>query len=99
MCFSWKSKEQQTLNDIKGSVTDILRLMTKVNHSNDSEMGFYMTMLRNTINQIQKEEDKVKEKDAKFFDKHVCSHCESNKIYICEPCMNDMAKQYDNYSN
>jgi predicted methyltransferase len=56
-------------------------------------------MLRNTINQIQKEEDKVKEKDAKFFDKHVCSHCESNKIYICEPCMNDMAKQYDNYSN
>ncbi len=51
------------------------------------------------FNQIQKEEDKVKEKDAKFFDKHVCSHCESNKIYICEPCMNDMAKQYDNYSN
>lgn len=99
MCFSWKSKEQQTLNDIKGSVTDILRLMTKVNHSNDSEMGFYITMLRNTINKIQKEEDKVKEKDAKFFDKHVCSHCESNKIYICEPCMNDMAKQYDNYSN
>tara|TARA_R100001443_G_scaffold87633_1_gene94166 strand:+ start:1159 stop:1455 length:297 start_codon:yes stop_codon:yes gene_type:complete len=98
MCFSWKSKEQQTLNDIKGSVADILNEMEGY-HTNDSEMGFYMTMLRNTINQIQKEEDKAKEKDAKFFDKHVCSHCESNKIYICEPCMNNMAKQYDNYSN
>jgi hypothetical protein len=98
MCFSWKSKEQQTLNDIKGSVTDILNEMEGY-YTNDSKMDFYMTMLRNTINQIQKEEDKAKEKDAKFFDKHVCSHCESNKIYICEPCMNDMAKQYDNYSN
>ena len=61
MCFSWKSKEQQTLNDIKGSVTDILNEMegyytndSKMDEFDKTEMNFYMTMLRNTINQIQK---------------------------------------------
>ena len=92
-----KSKEQKTLREIKNSVTGILNEMEGY-YTSDSEahdIGFYMAMLRNTINYIQKEEDKAKDKNAKF----TCSHCESNKIYVCSPCMDDMAKQYDNYPN
>ena len=36
---------------------------SKMDEFDKTEMNFYMTMLRNTINQIQKEEDKAKEKD------------------------------------
>lgn len=92
-----KGKEQKTLREIKNLVTDILDEMEGY-YTNDGkahDIDFYMAMLKNTINYIQKEENKAKDKNAKF----TCSHCESNKIYVCSPCMDDMAKQYDNYPN
>jgi len=89
-----KSKEQQTLLEVKHLVCDILQEVDGY-HSEGIEKNWVMEMLRRTVDVIQEEEDKAKEKNAKF----TCSHCESNKIFICESCMDNMARQYDNYPN
>ena len=89
-----KGKEQNAFLEIRHLVCDILQEMDGY-HSEGIEKNWVMEMLRRTVDVIQEEEDKAKNKNAKF----TCSHCESNKIYVCSPCMDDMANQYDNYPN
>ncbi len=44
---------------------------------------------------VETEEARLIKRDAKLHTDKVCSHCETDKMYICEPCMDSWSKELD----
>ena len=95
MCFSWKSKEQQALTEIRDLVSSIWSETEGVYYS-DEAMAKVSKIVNKAVVKIDQETERLIKRDAEVFGKHTCSHCESDKIYVCDPCMDKWAKETEN---
>ena len=82
--FDWESEELFQLRDIKSKLIDIIR---KPNISYDDLTKLFFMM--------SDEESRLIKRDSYINNDKVCSHCQSDNIYICEPCMNVWSKELD----
>ena len=82
--YDWESEELFQLRKIKSKLIDIIR---KSNISNDDLTKLFFMM--------SDEESRLIKRDSDFNTNKVCSHCETDKIYICEPCMDVWSKELD----
>lgn len=82
--FDWESEELFQLRKIKSKLIDIIR---KPNIRNDDLTKLFFMM--------SDEESRLIKRDSDFNTNKVCSHCETDKIYICDPCMDAWSKELD----
>ena len=82
--YDWESEELFKLRKIKSELIDIIR---KPNLSYDDLTTLFCMM--------SDEEKRLIDRDSDITYNKVCSHCETNKIYICEPCMDVWSKELD----
>ena len=82
--YNWESEELFQLRKIKSKLIDIIR---KPNISNDDLTKLFCMM--------SDEEKRLIDRDSDITYNKVCSHCETNKIYICDPCMDAWSKELD----
>ena len=82
--YNWESEELFQLRKIKSKLIDIIR---KPNISNDDLTKLFFMM--------SDEESRLIKRDSDFNTDKVCSHCETDKIYICDPCMDAWSKELD----
>ena len=82
--YDWESEELFQLRKIKSKLIDIIR---KSNISNDDLTKLFFMM--------SDEESRLIKRDSDFNTNKVCSHCETDKIYICDPCMDAWSKELD----
>jgi len=82
--YDWESEELFQLRKIKSELIDIIR---KPNISNDDLTKLFFMM--------SDEESRLIKRDSDFNTNKVCSHCETDKIYICDPCMDAWSKELD----
>ena len=95
----WESSELIALKMIRDRLYSFYSL-TEGNLDNMSKMMILKelkslsTYTEDLIRFTSKEIDKLIERDAKG--NKVCKFCESKRVYVCEPCMDDWAKELDN---
>ena len=82
--YDWESEELFQLRKIKSKLIDIIR---KPNISYDDLTKLFFMM--------SDEESRLIKRDSYINNDKVCSHCQSDNIYICEPCMNVWSKELD----
>jgi hypothetical protein len=82
--YDWESEELFELRKIKSELIDIIR---KPNISDDDLTKLFFMM--------SDEEKRLIDRDSDTNSDKVCSHCQTNKIYICEPCMDVWSKELD----
>ena len=82
--YDWESEELFELRKIKSKLIDIIR---KPNICIDDLTILYHKMTDRESFLINRDSDINSDK--------VCSHCETDKIYICEPCMDAWSKELD----
>ena len=83
--LDWESEELFQLRNIKFQLINIIR---EPNIKSDSLTKLYHL--------IRDEEARLIKRDSYINNNKVCSHCESDNIYICEPCMDVWSKELDN---
>lgn len=94
----WESSELIALKIIKNRLYSFYSL-TEGNLDNmdkTSILGQIKTLsdnLEDLIQYVDSNIDKLIERDAKV--NKVCKFCESEKVTVCEPCMDDWAKELD----
>ena len=95
----WESSELIALKMIRDRLYSFYSL-TEGNLDNMSKMMILKelkslsTYTEDLIRFTSKEIDKLIKRDAKG--NKVCKFCESKRVYVCEPCMDDWAKELDN---
>ena len=82
--YDWESEELFQLRKIKSKLIDIIR---KPNISYDDLTKLFFMM--------SDEESRLIKRDSYINNDKVCSHCQSDNIFICEPCMNVWSKELD----
>jgi len=82
--YDWESEELFELRKIKSKLIDMIR---KPNICIDDLTILYHKMTDRERFLVDRDSDINSEK--------VCSHCQSDNIYICEPCMNVWSKELD----
>ena len=82
--YSWESEELFELRKIKSKLIDIIR---KPNICIDDLTILYHKMTDRERFLVDRDSDLNSDK--------VCSHCETDKMYICEPCMDAWSKELD----
>lgn len=82
--YDWESEELFELRNIKSKLIDIIR---KPNISYDDLTKLFFMM--------SDEESRLIKRDSYINNDKVCSHCETDNIYICEPCMDSWSKELD----
>lgn len=82
--YDWESEELFQLRDIKSKLIDIIR---KPNISYDDLTKLFFMM--------SDEESRLIKRDSYINNDKVCSHCQSDNIFICEPCMDIWSKELD----
>lgn len=94
----WESSELIALKIIKNRLYSFYSL-TEGNLDNmdkTSILGQIKTLsdnLEDLIQYVDSNIDKLIERDAKV--NKVCKFCESERVTVCEPCMDDWAKELD----
>ena len=94
----WESSELIALKMIRDRLYSFYSL-TEGNLDNMSKMMILKelkslsTYTEDLIRFVTKEIDKLIERDAKG--NKVCKFCESKRVTVCEPCMDDWAKELD----
>ena len=82
--YEWESEELFELRKIKSKLIDIIR---KPNICIDDLTILYHKMTDRERFLVDRDSDLNSDK--------VCSHCETDKMYICEPCMDAWSKELD----
>jgi len=82
--YSWESEELFQLRKIKFELINIIR---KPNLSYDDLTTLFFMM--------SDEEKRLIDRDSDITYNKICSHCETDKIYICDPCMDAWSKELD----
>ena len=82
--YDWESEELFQLRKIK---SELIKILWKPNLSYDG--------LFNLLCMMSDEEKRLIDRDSDINSDKVCSHCETDKIYICEPCMDVWSKELD----
>ncbi|MBT7974994.1 MAG: hypothetical protein HN687_12705 [Candidatus Marinimicrobia bacterium] len=91
----WESKELNTLKTMRRQLTSIWN-HTELEMDDCSKMDVISEMeeVSAVINKIlillDDELDRLIVRDSQVIER-VCSHCESNKITICQPCLEEMS--------
>jgi hypothetical protein len=85
--YDWESEELFELRKIKSELIDIIWSNTKPNINHDDLIILYHKMTDRERFLVDRDSDINSEK--------VCNHCETNKIYICDPCMDVWSKELD----
>jgi hypothetical protein len=49
-------------------------------------------VMNDAISKLEEELKRVTKRDADIYKDHTCSVCESDKIYVCSPCLTEMSK-------
>ena len=94
----WESSELIALKMIRDRLYSFYSL-TEGNLDNMSKMMILKelkslsTYTEDLIRFVTKEIDKLIERDAKG--NNVCKFCESKRVTVCEPCMDDWANELD----
>ena len=83
--YDWESEELFELRKIKSKLIDMIR---KPNICIDDLTILYHKMTDRETFLVDRDSDLNNDK--------VCSHCKTDKIYICEPCMDAWSKELDN---
>ena len=83
--YDWESEELFELRKIKSKLIDMIR---KPNICIDDLTILYHKMTDRETFLVDRDSDLNNDK--------VCSHCKTDKIYICEPCMDVWSKELDN---
>tara|TARA_R100000773_G_C4146688_1_gene70643 strand:- start:142 stop:513 length:372 start_codon:yes stop_codon:yes gene_type:complete len=94
----WESSELVALKMIRDRLYSFYSL-TEKNLDNMSKMMILKelkslsTYTEDLIRFVSKEIDKLIERDAKV--NKICSHCQSDQIIVCDPCMDKWSKELD----
>ncbi len=90
----WESKELNTLKTMRHQLTSIwnhteLEMDDISKYEIITELSKASSVVSNLLGVMDQEMDRLIQRDAQVI-KKVCSHCESEKITICEPCLEKM---------
>jgi|ETNvirenome_6_85_1030632.scaffolds.fasta_scaffold286502_2 hypothetical protein len=51
------------------------------------------TLINVVVDKIDTEVSRLEKRDSNIFSEHTCSSCEGDKIYVCNDCLTQMAKE------
>lgn len=90
----WESKELNTLKTMRHQLTSVwnhteLEMDDISKYEIITELSKASSVVSNLLGVMDQEMDRLIQRDAQVI-KKVCSHCESEKITICEPCLEKM---------
>jgi len=93
--YPWESKELIELKAIRESVSKIwnhteLDLDTVSREFLISEIRKIGNLVNDVVLTVDTEMDRLIKRDCAVFNNYTCSHCEGDKIYICDPCSDKM---------
>ena len=96
--YSWESKELVELRLIRSKISAIwnhteLEIEDLSRDCLKDDMKKISNIVNDLILDVDTEVDRLVVRDADVMKDYKCSHCESNKIYVCDPCMSEWAKQ------
>ena len=60
-----------------------------------SEIRKIGNLVNDAVLTIDTEMDRLTKRDCAVFNNYTCSHCEGDKIYICDPCMDEQFKNME----
>ena len=83
--YSWESAELFELRKIKSKLSEIILY----------EPNICIDDLTILYHKMTDRERFLVDRDSNLNSDKVCSHCETDKIYICEPCMDAWSKELD----
>ena len=98
--YPWESKELIELKGIRENVSKMWNHteleLTRVNKAFIlDELKQLSELINQTIVGIDTEMDRLVKRDCAVFNNYTCSHCEGDKIYICDPCMDEQFKDME----
>lgn len=93
----WESKELNTLKIMRHQLTSVwnhteLEMDDISKYEIVSELAKASSIVNNILGLMDKELDRLILRDAQTMTK-ICSHCEAEKITICESCLQEMANE------
>ena len=96
--LSWESSELVILRLLKNKLLSIYSdtelELDGLNHSHLVDLLNNVSIKVKTINKIMDQElERLIKRDSDIFKDHRCSHCQSDKIYVCDPCMDIWADE------
>ena len=96
--LSWESSELVILRLLKNKLLSIYSdtelELDGLNHSHLVDLLNNVSIKVETINKIMDQElERLIKRDSDIFKDHRCSHCQSDKIYVCDPCMDIWADE------
>ena len=94
--LSWESSELVILRLLKNQLLSIYSdTETEIEGLNKNQLIGLLKSVSGKVENIDKildqELDRLVKRDSDTFKNHRCSHCESDKIYVCDPCMDKWA--------
>ena len=93
--YPWESKELIEFKATRESVSKIwnhteLDLDTVSREFLISEIRKIGNLVNDVVLTVDTEMDRLIKRDCAVFNNYTCSHCEGDKIYICDPCSDKM---------
>jgi len=95
--YPWESKELAEFKKIRNQLTKIWH-HTELDIDNLSKTGlrqqleFISDIVNDLVCDMDTEVDRLVKRDIESNKKYICTQCQADKVYVCEPCMNQMEK-------
>jgi hypothetical protein len=95
--YPWESKELIELKELRQSVSKMWN-HTELDLDGVSkeflveEMKLLSDLINQSVLNIDTEMNRLVKRDIESSKSYTCSHCEGEKIYICDPCSDKMYK-------
>lgn len=98
--LSWESPELVILRLLKDQLLSIYSdTETELDGLNKNQLIKQLESVSKKVENIDKimnqELDRLIKRDSDTFKDHKCSHCESDKIYVCDPCMDKWSDEIE----
>jgi len=98
--LSWESPELVILRLLKDQLLSIYSdTETEIEGLNKNQLIGLLKSVSNKVENIDKimdqELDRLIKRDSDTFKDHRCSHCQSHKIYVCDPCMDKWSDEVE----
>ena len=98
--YPWESKELIELKNIRNNISKMwnhteLELSSVSKDFLVGELNKLSDIINHTIINIDTEMDRLVKRDCAVFKDYTCSHCEGDKIYICDPCLDTQYKDME----
>jgi len=98
--YPWESKELIELKNIRNDISKMwnhteLELSSVSKDFLVGELKKLSDIINHTIINIDTEMDRLVKRDCAVFKDYTCSHCEGDKIYVCDPCLDTQYKDME----